>query len=148
MSAQKKKSKKRSGAQSPKPPELAFYLESNMGRHMVAASLRGAGCVVHLHSDHLPQDASDQQWLQLVGRNGWIAVTKDNRIRYRHHEKRAAIEHKARVLVLRAQGMTGEEMGRLLADNAKRIERFMIANRPPLIATISRSGKLQLIPLR
>lgn len=39
-----------------------------------------------MHDDHFPPGAKDEDWLAQVGERGWIVLTKDRRIRYRHVE--------------------------------------------------------------
>ena len=53
---------------------------------MIADALRQAGEVVEIHTDHLPDIASDEEWIALVARNNWVAVTKDRNIRYRQRD--------------------------------------------------------------
>ena len=49
----------------------------------MASVLRAAGLYVEVHDDHFAQDAPDSEWLAAVGRNNWIVITRDERIRYR-----------------------------------------------------------------
>lgn len=69
MSAASRKSKRRSGASAKQPLEgLTFYLYRNLGRHSIADALRAVGQGVEVHDDHLPIDAPDEDWIQLVGK--------------------------------------------------------------------------------
>jgi len=43
------------------------------------------GLEIHVHDDYLPQDADDDEWIQLSGKKNWIALTHDFRIRYKAH---------------------------------------------------------------
>jgi len=70
----------------------------------MAGILRAAGLRVEVHDDHLPQNATDPQWLTLAGKNGWIVVTRDERIRYRVAEKQAIRCAKVRAFVIVAHG--------------------------------------------
>ena len=55
MSATKRKSKRRSAASfPPQHDEPVFFLDRNLGRHVVASRLRAVGMPVELHDDHLP----------------------------------------------------------------------------------------------
>ena len=78
-----RKSKKRSGANSRPPPEPTLFLDRNLGKHIVAERLRAEGMAVEVHDDHLPLDAPDEDWIALVGRKGWVAITKYRNVRYR-----------------------------------------------------------------
>src|SRR5574341_871525 len=78
-------SKKRSAANSSsKPPNrYAFFIDRSLRSKIVAEALRQAGAEVHVHDDYFPPNAPDEEWLRVVGRRGWIVLTKDDRIRYR-----------------------------------------------------------------
>jgi hypothetical protein len=70
MDAGGSKSKKPSGANSPsKPPESpVFFLDRSLGKKRVAAALRQAGATLHIHDDHFPPDAKDEDWLAEIFR--------------------------------------------------------------------------------
>ena len=140
MSARMRKSKKRSGANSKPPPEPTLFLDRNLGRHIIAKRLRDDGMAVEVHDDHLPPDAPDEDWIALVGREGWVAVTKDKNVRYRTAELEAIREHSARVLVIRMKNATGSDIADVLAKGRRRIARFTARTPAPFIAGIQKSG--------
>ena len=73
-----------------KPPDPPiFFLDRSLGKKRIATALREAGAIVHVHDDSFPPDAKDEEWLTRVGRNQWIVLTKDHRIRYRNLERSA-----------------------------------------------------------
>ena len=43
--------------------------------------------------DRLPHNAKDADWFQLVGSNGWLANTRDKKIRTRPGELAGLIQH-------------------------------------------------------
>ena len=54
MSAKQKKSKKRSAANSKLPSQgITYYLDRNLGRHIIAEVLRSSGASVEVHDDQL-----------------------------------------------------------------------------------------------
>lgn len=147
MSANRRRSRKRSVANSKQPPEnRALYLDRNLGKHVIADALRDAGCQVEVHDEHLPIDAPDEDWIGLVGKKGWIALTKDKNIRYRHAELDAIKVHKARVVVIRAKNVTGNELADLIVKHYGKIQKFASAHKAPFVAGIDRAGKLSLYP--
>lgn len=119
-----------------------LYLDRNLGKHQVANALRDAGYAVEIHDDHLPMDAPDEDWISLVGRKGWIALTKDKNIRYRYAELAAVKEHHARVIVIRAKNLTGAEMAVLVVRYNLKIQKYAADNSPPFVAGLDRRGKL------
>jgi uncharacterized protein with PIN domain len=116
------RSKKRS-VTSRKPPEpITFFVDRSLG-HIAGQLLRDAGATVQFHDDHFPQSAPDVEWIPTVGAKGWVVVTKDKRIRYRILERDAITAARLRVFVLASsKGLTGEQMGRMLVRNLRRME--------------------------
>lgn len=147
MNARKRRSKKRSVANSkPQPESFVFYLDRNLGKHVIADALRASGLQVEVHDDHLPIDSPDEDWIALVGQRNWIALTKDKNIRYRHAEIGAIKRHRARVLVIRAKNATGQEIAEILIKFAGRIQSFARRSRSPFIAGLDRSGSISTYP--
>ena len=62
--------------------------------------LAAAGIRVHRHDDHFPQDCSDEEWLTEIGNRGWVAITRDQRIRYKPNELQSVIDARATLLIL------------------------------------------------
>ena len=148
MSARRAKSRKRSAASSdalPDPP--VFYLDRNFCRHRIADVLREAGHAVEIHDDHLPIDAPDEDWIALVARQRWIALTKDKNIRYRSAELAAVREHGARVVVLRAKNATSDQMATMFVRHAARLVRYATSHSPPFVVSMDRDGALEDCPL-
>jgi len=139
----KRRSEPRSSFEAPR--SVVFFLDRSLGKHEVANALRGAGATVEIHDDHLPQDARDESWLALAGRNDWVVLTKDNRIRFRPFEKRSLMEAGVRAFVLTSGSMTGSEMARALVAALPRMLRMIDALPGPWIAGVSRSGVVRRI---
>ena len=135
-----RRSKKRSGANSTPPLEPTLFLDRSLGRHIVANRLRDDGVAVEVHDDHLPPDAPDEDWIALVGRKGWVAVTKDKNIRYREAELAAVRKHSSRVLVIRMKNATGPEIANVLLNGRCRITRFTSKTSAPYMAGIYKNG--------
>ena len=138
-----RKSKKRSGASSKPQPERTLFIDRSLGRHIIANRLRAEGMAVQVHDDHLPQDAPDEEWIALVGRMGWVAITKDRGVRYRAAELQAIQRHSARVIVLRMKNATGPDIAELLVKGRRRIARFAAKTDPPFVACIHGSGTVK-----
>lgn len=73
MSANQKKSKKRSAASSRLPSQgITYYLDRNLGKHVIADALRSSGTSVEVHDDHLSPTAPDEDWIALVAKKNWL----------------------------------------------------------------------------
>jgi hypothetical protein len=81
MGSRRKRSKTRSGASRELRDEqrlasVTFYLDYQIGRFVVAESLRAAGARVEVHIDHFEPAAPNTEWIPEVGRRNWVLVTK------------------------------------------------------------------------
>jgi hypothetical protein len=124
-----------------------LFIDRNLGRHVVPSALRAAGIPCEIHDDHLPQDAPDEVWLSLVGKEGWVAIGRDKNIRYRSAEKLALQQARARLIVIRAKHATGQDVAELLIAHINRIYRFADKHDAPFIGGITRDGKITQYPL-
>ena len=147
MSAGMTKSKKPSGASSRPQPERALFLDRNLGKHIIADRLRSEGIRVEVHDDHLPLDAPDEEWIALVGRRGWLAITKDKNVRYRTAELEAIRRHSARVIVIRMKNASGSDLAELLEKGRRRIARFAARTTAPFVARMYGNGQLENFPI-
>ena len=101
--------------------------------------LEKAGMIVERHRDHFAPDASDEEWLQVVGAKGWVALTHNSRIRYTPNEKAAVIAHGVRLLVIVGQAPYPELATSFVATRV-RIESFLQQHEPPFIAKVYRAS--------
>ena len=142
MAARKRKSKKRSAANSKRPESFVFFLDRCLGRHVVADALKAAGAEVKVHADFFSDDAPDDEWLEWVGRRGWLVLTKDKRIRYRKSEFAAVRQTDVRLFVLIAGQITAVEMGEIFVKALNKMERLAIKYKEPFIARVTKAGNV------
>ena len=107
----------------PDPPE--FLVDRSLGRHHLPNALRDLGCIVHtladVYGEKRSQSVEDHEWLQRAGRNDWIVLTKDDRIRYRHVEREAFMSANLRVFCLTTAKLNAEQQTARFVDNINRI---------------------------
>ena len=111
----------------------------------MATALREAGAVLHIHDDHFPPDAKDEDWLAEVGRHGWIVLTKDYRIRYRHVERLALMKAGVAAFILTSGDLQGEEMAQIFVKALPKMTRFLQKHAKPFIAKIAKDGSVSLL---
>ncbi len=117
---------------------LVFFTDRDLGIGF-PATLCQAGLSVERHCDHFPANSPDEDWLSLVGRYGWVALSHDRRIRYKPNELAAVSQHRVRLLII-----VGTVPLPLLAQSfvatRNRIEAFLGRHLPPLIAKVHRAS--------
>ncbi len=95
--------------------------------------------------DDLPRELSDVEWASTVAGHGWVAVTRDKRIRYRSAEKQAIADAGLALFVLASRrNLSRREIVDVVAAAAPNMADFMAAYPPPFIASIYRDGKISL----
>jgi len=99
---------------------------------------------VETHEGHFPSDAADETWLTEVGRQDWVVLLKDDRIRYRLAEKQALARARVRAFFLVPKGLTGPENGAIFAKAHTRIQRCSLGNPAPFIAKVSGNGTVRI----
>ena len=134
---------------SSKPPERpVFFVDRSLGKNVISQALRNANCEVRVHDELFPQDATDEEWLREVGRNGWIVLTKDKNIRFRELEKQALVSSKARAFVLTARDVTGAEMAQIFVGALPKMLKILERTPGPFLARVTRGGQVDLLEIR
>jgi hypothetical protein len=103
--------------------------------------LRDAGAIVERHTDHFARGVADDVWLTEAGKNGWVVLTRDKRIRYRQTERLALQAAKVRAFVFTGGNVTAKDTGALLTRALDRIQRISGDNLGPFIYHIGKSSK-------
>jgi len=100
--------------------------------------------VIAFH-ERFSSGTKDQVWLPEVGRNGWILLTKDSRIRYRQNEMQALLSSKTRSFVLVSSNLPGSEIAQIFVKALPRMKRLCQRQRPPFIAHVHKDGTVALM---
>lgn len=123
---------------------FVFFTDRDLGKRFPEI-LRSNGLMVERHGDHFAPDTADEEWLEVVGKRGWIALTHDRHIRYKPNERDAVMRHGVALLVI-----VGKSPFPNLADAFVKtfpiIERFLTNHTPPFIAKVYRSSATETVP--
>lgn len=115
-----------------------LFLDRSLGSVKVPGVLREAGlCLITLVEHYgRPRDeeVTDPEWLELAGDNGWVALTKDKRIRLVHENRQALITHGVRCFYIANQSLTGEEMAARYLRSLPRITKACARSGPFMFA--------------
>lgn len=113
-----------------------FFTDRDLGKRFPEI-LGAAGLRVERHGDHFGPAATDEEWLETVGRNGWIAITHDARIRYKPNELAAVVRHRVALLVVVGKAPF-PDLARSFVVTLPRIETFLAKHAAPFIAKVYR----------
>ena len=72
---------------------MRFFVDNNLSPKLARGMAAFGEDVTHLQ-DHYPADAKDTDWLPRIGRDEWILLTRDNRVRFKPAELGAIKQHR------------------------------------------------------
>lgn len=126
-----------------------FLVDRNLGRRKLPDALRTLGFEVltlaDVYGEHRAQETSDQEWIERAGKENWVVLTKDDRIRYRRVEREAFVAANLRVLCLTNANLRGDEQIERFVGNIDRIVRRSL--KPgPYIFGVYRNGLRRIWP--
>lgn len=124
------------------PPKTIFFTDRNLGKQFPQL-LKSSGIDVERHSDHFADDATDELWLEEIGKKGWFAITHDQRIRYRLNEKLAVRNYTVGLFIVIGKVPFKELALNFINTHAKTLK-FIQNNQRPFIAKIYRPSPEEL----
>ena len=94
--------------------------------------------------DRFAPDTPDSEWLAEAGREGWLVITRDKRIRYRPAEMEAIREHGVGCFVLgHRKNLTREDYLRFLSPLLDEMERRFAEASRPFIYVVDSAGTMR-----
>jgi len=115
-----------------------------MGR-AIGRRLEEEGIRAELHDDHFPQGTPDAEWLSVVGRRGWIVLTKDTRIRYRPSEKQALLAAGVRAFAFTSGSLSGVEMSDAIVKALPKMRKLLAAHPRTFVARITATSDVAIV---
>jgi hypothetical protein len=123
---------------------LEIFCDRSLGRIKVPGALRQIHPVVFAHDDVFPQDTADDVWLEAAGRNDWVVLMRDDRIRYRPAEQAAVLSSGVRCFCLNpSKNMTGDDMAAIFVAALPRILAIASGEARGYIKGLGRSGRIR-----
>jgi len=120
------------------PRDLVFFSDRDLGRRFPALLL-AAGVRIERHDDHFGPDTSDEEWIGEIGRRRWVAVTRDQRIRYSPLALGILMQSGAQIFVLVGRLTTTEAADAFLKWQGE-ISSTALEENGAFIAKIRRDG--------
>jgi len=116
-----------------------FFTDADTGPQFesdVPRILRERGFDVECHDSHFPERTPDFRWLTRCGAEGWIAITKDQRIRFCWRAKLSIMRGGAKLFVMIGEGRTHEQLAINLARTAHKVVSLAERHQRALIARV------------
>lgn len=124
---------------------LTIYLDENhCNNRRVLAALEALNIPTERHLSHFPPGTPDEEWLPLVGKNGWALITTDKRIRHHSNERKAVMSHRVRMFYFSKNDMSGQQMADALVRAIPKMIQIKEKHPPPFFAAITKSGEVHL----
>lgn len=140
MAAKRSRSKRRSGTSA--LPDVPLFLDRAIDSDHIYQALTTSGVTVLRHRDHFDDDATDPEWLPVVGHRGWIVLTKDEAMQYNELEKIAIKNSGVRIFILVRGNLSGQEMAAIFVRALPAIARISRNHPAPFIAKVYRNGSV------
>lgn len=119
---------------------MKFFIDNNLSAKL-AAGMKGFGEeVVHL-TEVFPGDTDDEEWLRFVGDNGWVVITRDERIRRRKAQREALRDHKVGAIFLGGKSRGRCDLIQQLVRNWDKIKEVATARERPFAVRIRPNGR-------
>ena len=96
----RKRSGRLSSTNSRGQPKPVFFTDADLSDKLFHQVLAEAGVRFERHDDHFAEGASDLDWLQKAGENGWIVLSHNKKIRETSGETERLMEAGVRAFML------------------------------------------------
>lgn len=123
------------------PPTL--FIDRDAWSRRLRDALVEAGIPFESHRDHFSPNALDDDWLPVVGRRGWIVLTRDKAIRHRPNELAAVRAAALHVFALTSGNLSAAESAEIIVKAWPHILSAVAAFAPPRLWSIDRSGRVR-----
>lgn len=129
-------------------PAPVFYVDESIFSKALVAALTAAGIAFDRIGITVPSGAPDHVWLSHCGKHGYLALTRDQRIRYRSLEKRALMEHGVGCFTFTQGQATAEQTAGRIVELAPRMMAIAKAQPRPFLYTFGLQSGLAKVTLR
>lgn len=135
----KKRSEQKDSGRKPRSSSV-FFIDRSLGKRVVAQELSSEGVRVERHDDHFPQDATDEEWLTECGKQGWVVLTRDKKIRHRPTELDALKAAKVSAVFLTGKNARGIDFAKAFLKALPNLEQLFSERTDPVIVRVTRDG--------
>lgn len=129
------------------PSAPTFYVDESIYSKLLVARLIAAGTHVERVGDAVPFGSHDDVWLAIVGQNGWVALMRDKRIRYRTLERRALILNRVGAFAFDGGQATAEATANRIVELLPKMSAIALSESRPFLFTFSLNGPISRVKL-
>jgi hypothetical protein len=115
---------------------MTLFFDRSLARR-ISDALALLGLDVVKHDDRFSPSATDEEWLHMVGKQGWVAVTRDERPWWNSSALNALVDHHVGCIILAGAGSRPRWYAvRVLARNWDTIEDLMDSAQRPFLCRL------------
>lgn len=130
--------KKPSATSFPKPPEVTFFTDRDLGKGFPQI-LRENGLSVERYADHFGElNVPDETWIAFAAVESFVAVSHDRNIRSDPVAIQAVMKNGGQLFILRGKNLSGAEKAGLFLRALPGIYRVLEDHPGAFIAVVSR----------
>jgi len=130
---------------------IRFFIDENLGYHLAEGLRLLLGCEVQHLLDTFPAGTKDVDWLEYVGENNLVLITKDKGIRRKPNEKALLRKYGIVAFYLGGREQSGQDIAKQLVNALDRMEamakRQFKKNTAGAFIVRPRGHKIEEIPL-
>lgn len=118
---------------------MRFFFDNNLSVHLAHGMREFGESVEHL-KDRFSQDAADSEWLQYLGENDIVLVTRDEAIRWRPAELQAVRRFKVAAFFLGGKNLNRCQLIQQVVRNWARMKEIAASETRPFEIRVAPHG--------
>ena len=109
--------------------------------------MRAAGATVEHVRGAIPSGTADDLWLTIVGKRQWIALMRDQRVRWRKLERQSLKAAAVAAFVFTGGQATAQDTADVIVPKLAKFAKIARSEKRPFLYALTRAGKLSKLPL-
>jgi hypothetical protein len=122
--------------------QAVFYLDESIYSRVLAGAMEAAGANVRRVGADVPYGSADEIWLEVAGRNNWIALMRDQRIRRRRLETDALKAHGVAAFVFTGGQESAQKTAKTICPLLVKFANIGTSEPRPFLYTFGIAGAL------
>ena len=127
--------------------EAVFYLDESIYSRVLLSAMQAAGANVRRAGADIPFGSTDDVWLEIVGKHGWIVLMRDQKIRRRRLEIEALKAHGVGAFAFIGGQETAQQTAQTICPLLIKFANMHVSEPKPFLYTFGVSGSLSRVRL-